>query len=112
MVELGCTLQGVLGSGVQKGITLFCPIISRYDTGWVFSCIPFDDTIKIEIAVVFIVQRRKIRLREVKIFIQSKAADGASLQSVFVSKIRAFICLQIHSYFILTPLGAASVSTE
>lgn len=93
-------------------LTLFCPIISRYDTGWVFSCIPFDHAIKIEIAIVFIVQRRKIRPREVKMFIQSEAADEASLQSDFVSKIRAFICLQIHSYLIFTPLGATSVSSE
>lgn len=93
-------------------LTLFCPIISRYDTRWVFFCIPFDHTIKMEIAIVFIVQRRKLRPREVKIFIQSEAADGASLQSDFVSKIRAFICLQIHSYLVFAPLGAASVSSE
>lgn len=68
--------------------------------------------IKIEITIVFIVQRRKIRPREVKMFIQSEAADEASLQSDFVSKIRAFICLQIHSYLIFTPLGATSVSSE
>lgn len=46
--------------------------------------------IKIEIAIVFIVQRRKIRPREVKMFIQSEAADEASLQSDFVSKNQSF----------------------
>lgn len=63
-------------------LTLFCPIISRYYTGWVFSCIPFDDTVKIEIVLIFIVQIRTIRLRIVKMFIQSHGVDGVSLQPV------------------------------
>jgi hypothetical protein len=78
-----------------KILALLCPIISKYHSGHVFSCILLDKTIKLEIAIVFIVQIRTLRLREVKVLIQSDGAAEAGVCSLcaLASKLRALACL-------------------
>ena len=94
---------------MEKQILIELPLNSRYYAGcfwWVILFNPFDNTVKADTTIIFIVWIRKLSFREVKMLIQGCSAAKWCSQHV------QYVCSENLSNLMFTPLGAASVSFE